>query len=116
MTLAPHVPHRARTRFALPDRLAHWTERVAAILAVDEKRVLGPRRGPSGVARARQMVMYLAHVVDGVPQAEIAQAFGRDRTAVGYAVRVVEDLRDDPAIDAMLVALEGTTTAAGRER
>lgn len=65
-------------------------------------------RGRSGHAaiRARQIAIYLAHVTLAWPLARVAQAFGRDRTTAGYAVRTVEDLRDDPAMDAHLTDLE----------
>lgn len=35
------------------------------------------------VARARQLAMYLSHIVLGRTLLEIAEAFGRDRTTVG---------------------------------
>jgi chromosomal replication initiation ATPase DnaA len=57
-------------------------------------------------ARARQMAMYLSHVVFGVSLAEIGEAFGRDRTTVSYACGLIEDLRDDPVFDAEMDRLE----------
>lgn len=58
-------------------------------------------------ARARQLAMYLAHVVKGISLTAIGAAFGRDRTTVSYACAVIEDLRDDPQFDAELDRLEG---------
>ena len=60
----------------------------------------------SGTARARQLAMYLSHVVLGRTLTEIGDAFGRDRTTVSHACGVIEDMRDDPAFDAEVTALE----------
>ncbi|SFV35968.1 dnaA protein helix-turn-helix [Devosia crocina] len=62
-------------------------------------------------ARARQVAMYLAHVVQGLSLTAIGEAFGRDRTTVSYACSLIEDLRDDPALDAELDALEAQLIA-----
>jgi chromosomal replication initiation ATPase DnaA len=58
------------------------------------------------VARARQLAMYLSHVVLGRSLLEIAEAFGRDRTTVSYACAVIEDMRDDPRFDDEVALLE----------
>ena len=57
-------------------------------------------------ARARQIAMYLSHVIYGHSLKEIGDAFGRDRTTVSYACAVIEDMRDDPRFDAEVCALE----------
>jgi hypothetical protein len=59
--------------------------------------------------------MYLAHVTLGLSYSEIGRAFGRDRTTAAHACRLVEERRDDPAIDAMLTSLESvcSTLRAG---
>lgn len=57
-------------------------------------------------ARARQLAMYLAHIVYGRSMKEIGQAFGRDRTTVSYACALIEDMRDDPHFDEEVSALE----------
>lgn len=64
------------------------------------------RRSSQTATRARQMCIYLAHVTLSWPLARVAQAFGRDRTTASLAVRAVEDLRDDPLVDAHLADLE----------
>ena len=64
------------------------------------------RRTPS-VAFARQCAMYLAHVGFGLSFSEIGRGFGRDRTTAAHACHLVEDRRDDPAVEAMLAGLEG---------
>jgi len=50
--------------------------------------------------------MYLAHVVLGLNYREVGELFRRDRTTAAYACRLVEDRRDDPAIDIRLDMLE----------
>ena len=57
-------------------------------------------------ARARQLAMYLCHVVLGRSLKEIGDAFGRDRTTVSYACAMIEDLRDDAAFEAEVSELE----------
>ncbi|WP_323014334.1 helix-turn-helix domain-containing protein [Devosia sp.] len=63
-------------------------------------------RSRLATARARQLAMYLAHVVFGRSLTEIGEAFGRDRTTVSYACALIEDMRDDPRFDAEVCALE----------
>lgn len=58
------------------------------------------------VSGARQVAMYLAHTVAGLPLARVAEHFGRDRTTAAYACRLVEDRRDDQEFDARLGVLE----------
>jgi hypothetical protein len=50
--------------------------------------------------------MYLAHVVP-VCYSAIGRLFRRDRTTAAYACALVEERRDDPAIDRVLHTLEG---------
>jgi chromosomal replication initiation ATPase DnaA len=64
------------------------------------------RRGRLPVARARQLAMYLSHVVLGRTLMDIGEAFGRDRTTVSYACALIEDMRDDRHFDDEVTALE----------
>ena len=57
-------------------------------------------------ALARQLAMYLAHVVLGRSLTEIGEAFGRDRTTVSHACARIEDMRDDRAFDEEVSAFE----------
>jgi chromosomal replication initiation ATPase DnaA len=57
-------------------------------------------------AFARQVAMYLGHVVLGLTFTEIGESFGRHRTTAAHACRVVEDRRENPTIDAVLSRLE----------
>lgn len=63
-------------------------------------------RSRQSAARARQLAMYLSHVIFGRSLAEIGEAFGRDRTTVSYACARIEDMRDDPHFDEEVCALE----------
>ena len=65
-----------------------------------------PNRAVAPVCEARHVAIYLAHVVFQVPLTAWPGEFGRDRTTVAYAVRRIEDRRDDAAFDAQLDRLE----------
>jgi hypothetical protein len=86
----------------------------AAAFAVPIAELGAATRRASDVALARQSAMYLAHVAFGLTFSEIGRAFGRDRTTAAHACRIVEDRRDDPSIDSVLGALEGTCNALRR--
>jgi hypothetical protein len=69
------------------------------------------REPGAGGVRARQTAIYLAHVAFGLTYTEIGQIFRRDRTTIAHACAVIEDLRDDPAIDQALTAIERVLAA-----
>ena len=73
---------------------------------VSRKVLVNRSRCRAPAARARQLAMYLSYVMLGRTLAEIGVIFGRDRTTVSYACGVIEDMRDDPAFDAEVCALE----------
>ncbi|WFS01716.1 helix-turn-helix domain-containing protein [Rhizobium tumorigenes] len=54
----------------------------------------------------RQISMYVCHVALQIPIADIADAFGRDRTTVAYSLRIVEGRRDDLAYDGFVDSVE----------
>jgi chromosomal replication initiation ATPase DnaA len=62
------------------------------------------------IALARQTAMYLSHVAFGLTFTETGRLFDRDRTTVSHACAIVEDLRDDPAMDRALSILEAALT------
>ncbi len=70
----------------------------------------GPLRSASRerapIAFARQVAIYLSHVAFGLGYAELARRFGRDRTTIRHACRLVEMRRDDPRLDLALDWLE----------
>ena len=79
---------------------------VAAVFEVDVHDLGAPTRGSRRAAFARQVAMYLAHVVCGLSLTEVGTFFARDRTTVAHACSVVEDRRDDPELDGRLEHLE----------
>lgn len=61
---------------------------------------------------ARQVAMYVAHVVFGISMERVGAAFGRDRTTVSHACRAMEDRRDDTRFDRWIDALERSAQSA----
>src|SRR5262245_7761767 len=86
----------------------------AAAFAVPVGELLADTRRSSYVAFVRQSAMYLSHVAFGVSLSEVGRAFGRDRTTAAHACRLIEDRRDDPAIEAVLASLESACGALRR--
>jgi hypothetical protein len=78
----------------------------AAAFAVPVGELHAPTRRSSYVALARQSAMYLSHVAFGVSLSDVGRSFGRDRSTAAHACRLIEDRRDDPAVDAVLASLE----------
>jgi hypothetical protein len=78
----------------------------AAAFAVPVGELQASTRRSSYVAFARQSAMYLSHVAFGVSLSTVGREFGRDRTTAAHACRLVEDRRDDPAVDQVLASLE----------
>ena len=80
---------------------------VGRAMGVAESALLSNSRDRKGVAFARQVAMYLAHVGYQLSYQEVADAFGRERTTVAHACAVVEDARDEGgAFDRLLDRLE----------
>ena len=98
----PRGPSR-KTAQRLCDVIALAT---AAAFAIPVGELISATRRTPYVAFARQTAMYLAHVTLGLNYSEVARAFGRDRTTAAYACQLIEERRDDPAIDAVLGSLE----------
>jgi chromosomal replication initiation ATPase DnaA len=89
-------------------------ETVAAAFAVPVDELRAPSRRPAGIAFARQSAMYLAHVALGLPCNTVGRVFHRDRTTAAHACQLVEQRRDDPAIDRLLDMLEGVCAELAR--
>lgn len=79
---------------------------VATTFQVPLRELRARTRRRASVALARQVAMYLAHVAYGLTLTQVGTLFGRDRTTVAYACRIVEDLRDDSVFDLFLDHLE----------
>jgi hypothetical protein len=84
---------------------------VAAVFDVPLRELRAQTRGSHRAAFARQVAMYLAHVVLGLSLTEVGAIFARDRTTVAHACAMIEDGRDDPAFDARLEHLERAVCA-----
>lgn len=79
---------------------------VAVVFEIDMDDLRARTRGSARMAFARQVAMYLAHVVCGLSLTEVGQLFARDRTTVAHACEVVEDRRDERELDVRLEHLE----------
>jgi chromosomal replication initiation ATPase DnaA len=107
-----HTPSHSAIRHAVPWNSAVHRSCDAVIALVAQQKCVPIRllihgsRGRQTEARARQLAMYLSHVIYGRSLSEIGHAFGRDRTTVSYACALIEDMRDDPRFDAEVCALE----------
>src|SRR3990167_1213768 len=60
----------------------------------------------ASVAFARQLSMYLCHVVGDMSLRDVATEFGRDRTTVSHACHAIEDRRECPIFDRQIEHLE----------
>lgn len=79
---------------------------VAAAFQIPSDELRARTRRKARVAFARQVAMYLTHVACGITLTEVGILFGRDRTTVAYACRIIEDRRDDTLFDDSLDHLE----------
>ena len=88
--------------------------RVAAAFAIPVAEMQASTRRSAAVAFARQSAMYLARIMLGLNLTEIGHVFGRDRTTVAHACRVVEERRDEPGVEALLSRLEQDCAMLGQ--
>ncbi|MGZ5932731.1 MAG: helix-turn-helix domain-containing protein [Rhizomicrobium sp.] len=79
---------------------------VAQAYGVLLEEIRAATRRTSQAAFARQIAMYLAHVVLSMSIGEVAQAFARDRSTVCHAIQRVEAMREDADLDRTLGWLE----------
>lgn len=99
---------------AAPADLCHLvTACVAFDFGLDAAALEGLPRGSQRTAFARQVAMYLAHIGFGLSFESIGHVFGRDRTTVAHACRVVEDARDDIWFDCRVATLELVCRSVG---
>jgi len=84
------------------------SEIVALSFDLDPRKLVSRKRGSSAVSRARQVTAYLLHTTLSMPLTDIARELQKDRTTIGHACRMVEDLRDDPDFDDRISGLEST--------
>lgn len=89
------------------DQRRRVTERVVEqVFGISRLELSGTSRGHARAAFARQIGMYITHVVCGLTLTDVGRAFERDRTTVAHACGVVEDRRDDPLFDQTIERVE----------
>lgn len=81
-------------------------------LGISFDEISASTRRSAEAAFARQVAMYLCHVGVGLSLSRVAHAFGRDRSTIAHACRIIEDRRDVPQFDAWIGALEDSVRAA----
>jgi hypothetical protein len=104
----PPVSHDDHVRRVPREAIEQAVVQVFGVGQEDLRRIT---RGRAKVALARQVAMYLAHVVCGLTLTDTGRLFGRDRTTVAHACCVIEDRRDDPLFDRALDLLEWVVPA-----
>lgn len=89
---------------------------VTASFSVTVAELRSRTRGTRRCALARQTAIYLAHVSLGASMHDVAAVFRRHRSTVAHACGLIEDLRDAPAFDDKIVALETQCREIGVSR
>lgn len=75
-------------------------------------RALDPRKGATAdaewftAAKARHVAIYLANQAVGIPQRTLSRLLDLTPPAIHFAIRSVEDLRDDTTFDRLVSAIE----------
>ncbi len=99
-----------------PEKRAQVCEAVidlcSALFNVSGHDLRQANRCSQGIARVRQIAMYLCNTTLGISLTEIGRAICRDRTTVSHAVQLIEDLRDDAEFDAIMEQVERVTRIA----
>lgn len=101
-------PGRRRSAVPPPKRRAELELTLATVARawnVSLRELQAPTRRRAPVAEARQVAMYLTHVIFGISLSEVGRLYGRDRTTASHACQRIEDRRDDPAFDRLLDTL-----------
>ena len=75
-----------------------------------------PKRGAPQAALARQVAMYLAHIVFAMNLTVVGRCFGRDPSTASHAIQRVEAMRDDPELNRTLGWLEATLRGVAEQR
>ena len=99
-------PYRVRPSAA--DRLRADTvvHIVAMTTGISALEIDSTDRSDRSVCWARRLAYYLGHIAFGWPMERVAHAFGRNRTTISVACRLVEDARSDQQLDRALAEVE----------
>ena len=103
--LAPKSRSRLK-RLKRDDAAFELVKHVASRRGVKMLDLVQASRGSDAAAQARQLAMYLIHVLLGRPQDVVGVLFGRQRTSVCHTCKAVELRRDDPALEAEIAGIE----------
>ncbi|WP_051929217.1 helix-turn-helix domain-containing protein [Thermopetrobacter sp. TC1] len=100
---------------ALLSALKRRRDRVFAVVAsafgLSRRALKQAGRDDARAVFARQVGLYLLHVVFSLPMQTVGQICGKDRTTVAHACRRVEDFRENAAFDAFMHDLELAVSA-----
>lgn len=91
---------------SLSDQLGICNMLAAILYGVSTRDFTAYTRNERRVNESRQLGMYLANICLGIAYEDIASVTNRDRTTVRYSIERVEDRRENPQFDSVLVALE----------
>lgn len=81
-------------------------EIVCEAFCIPHAEIMAQERGGVAHARARQVAMYLAHVIGQLTLQEVAEQFGRERSTVSYACIAIENSRDSPVLELQIDYME----------
>ncbi|RZO68512.1 MAG: hypothetical protein EVA70_01670 [Parvularculaceae bacterium] len=107
-----------QTKMTAPNRIGELAElyrrraAMAALEVISEafdvplSRLTMATRQRANVAFARQIAMYLCHVIAQLSVRDISTEFERERSTVVYALHTIEDRRDSPLFEDQLELLE----------
>jgi len=84
----------------------HLVVVVAAATKISVAELVFSYRRTGPVARARQLVFYLACTCLDLNYSQVGAAFARDRTTIRHACARTEDRRDNPRFDRWLEDIE----------
>ena len=108
MRVMPPRPVQTTKRVeTLSERVADQAVEVASLaLNVPAREIKSSSRSRARAAFARQIAMYLAHVVGQATTVDLAAYFGRDRSTISHACALIEERRDGPLFDRQIEILE----------
>ncbi len=108
-------------RHSDPARLANQAHQISIVIGavslefgLTELDITRPRKQSPHLRFARQVAMYLSHVVYELNHTHVANLFNKDRSTVSHACKVVEESRDDAVFDMKLIRLENFLRQAPR--
>jgi len=100
----------SKTNGKTSERVEALTNLVCAVVSIEfgvqTSQIITRKKGPAHICFARQVAMYLVHVVFQIRIASIARVFCRDPSTVSHACHTIEEARDDQVLDSKLTALE----------